>query len=144
MVFAKIVETEKELQDAFFVREEVFVKELGIPLPLEKDEYDEIATHFVAYFEKQPIAAGRVRFLEDHTATVDRVCVLPPFRRKQIGVLMMQNLEQYIQGSRIKKVKLNAQTHAIPFYEKQNYYITSPEFLDAGIPYRAMEKTFDV
>lgn len=140
MVFAKIVETDKELQDAFFVREEVFVKEQGIPLPLEKDEYDDIATHFVAYFDNRPIAAGRVRVLEDLTATVDRVCVLPAFRRKQIGVLMMQSLEHYIQGSQIKKVKLNAQTHAIPFYEKQHYYITSPEFLDAGIPHRAMEK----
>ncbi|MGM9968486.1 MULTISPECIES: GNAT family N-acetyltransferase [unclassified Rummeliibacillus] len=139
MVFAKIVETEKELQDAFFVREEVFVKEQGIPRPLEKDEYDDIATHFVAYFDHRPIAAGRVRF-KDLTAIVDRVCVIPPFRRKQIGVLMMQSLEQYIQGSNIKKVKLNAQTHAIPFYEKQNYCITSPEFLDAGVPYRAMEK----
>jgi predicted GNAT family N-acyltransferase len=143
LVFAKIVETEKELQDAFFVRKEVFVKEQGIPLPLEIDEYDEIATHFVAYFENRPIAAGRVRFIEDLTATVDRVCVLPPFRRKQIGVLMMKSLEQYIKGSNIKKVKIKAQTHAIPFYEKQNYYITSPEFLDAGIPHRAMEKVFD-
>lgn len=140
MAFAKIVETDKELQDAFFVREEVFVKEQGIPLPLEKDEYDDIATHFVAYYDDRPIAAGRVRFLEDLTATVDRVCVLPAFRRKQIGVLMMQSLEHYIQGSQIKKVKLNAQTHAISFYEKQHYYSTSPEFLDAGIPHRAMEK----
>ncbi len=143
MVFAKIAENEKELQDAFFIREEVFVKEQGIPLPLEKDEYDKIATHFVAYFDNRPIAAGRVRFSENQIASVDRVCVMPNFRRKQIGVLMMQSLEQYIQGSNIKKVKINAQTHAIPFYEKQQYYITSPEFLDAGIPHRAMEKVLD-
>lgn len=143
MVFTKIVETKKELQDAFFVREEVFVKEQGIPRPLEKDEYDEIATHFVAYVDDSPIAAGRVRF-KDQIAIVDRVCVLPPFRRKLVGVSMMQSLERYIQGSNIQKVKLNAQTHAIPFYEKQNYSITSPEFLDSGIPHRAMEKVFDV
>jgi len=140
LVFAKIVETEKELQDAFFVRREVFVKEQGIPQPLEIDEYDESATHFVAYFDNRPIAAGRVRFTDELVAVVERVCVLPDFRRKQIGILMMNCLEDFIHGSEIRKVKLNAQTHAIPFYEKQNYIITSPEFLDAGIPYRAMEK----
>ncbi|MFE6166299.1 GNAT family N-acetyltransferase [Viridibacillus arvi] len=142
MVFAKIVETEKELRDAFFVREEVFVKEQGVPLPLEKDEYDKDATHFVAYNGEEPIAAGRVRIVDGNIAKVDRVCVLPDFRRKQIGVLMMTHLEKYAKGHQLAKVKLNAQTHAIPFYEKQNYIITSPEFLDSGIPYRAMEKEF--
>ena len=40
----------------------------------------------------------------------------------------------------INKLKLNSQSHAILFYEKRNYSITSPEFLEAGIPHRAMEK----
>ncbi|MBK3494920.1 GNAT family N-acetyltransferase [Viridibacillus sp. YIM B01967] len=142
MFFAKIVESEKELQDAFYVRQEVFVKEQGIPLPLEKDEYDKEATHFVAYKGGNPIAAGRVRIVDEKIAKVDRVCVLPVYRRKQIGVLMMAHLEKYAKGLELEKVKLSAPTHAIPFYERQSYVITSPEFLDSGIPHRAMEKVF--
>ena len=41
------------------------------------------------------------------------------------------------------KVKLSAQVHAIPFYEKLHYSITSPEFMDADIPHRSMEKVLD-
>ena len=40
-VTAKIVQTEQEKKDAFFVRTEVFVKEQGLPLPLEIDEVDD-------------------------------------------------------------------------------------------------------
>ena len=40
------------------------------------------------------------------------------------------------------KLKLNAQSHAILFYEKRKYTINSPEFLEAGIPHRAMDKQF--
>ena len=39
-----------------------------------------------------------------------------------------------------RKLKLNAQTNAIPFYEKLAFQVNSPEFDDAGIPHRAMEK----
>lgn len=53
---------------------------------------------------------------------------------------MMECMEDYAKDHQFKKLKLNAQSHAIPFYEKRDYVITSPEFLEAGIPHRAMEK----
>ena len=55
---------------------------------------------------------------------------------------MMQCMEDYAFSNGFQKLKLNAQSYAIPFYEKRNYTITSPEFLEAGIPHRAMEKRF--
>lgn len=36
-------------------------------------------------------------------------------------------------------MKLNAQTQALHFYEKLGFTVTSGEFLDAGIPHKAME-----
>ena len=143
-VFAKIVQNDEEKKDAFFVRTEVFVKEQGLPLPLEIDEVDDYATHFVAYYEKMPIAAGRVIIEERYnTAQVERLSVLPQFRRKQIGVQMMQTVEKFIREHHpdVTCIKINAQTHAIPFYEKQGYHVTTPEFMDNYIPHRAMEKT---
>ncbi|PWI21255.1 GNAT family N-acetyltransferase [Kurthia zopfii] len=143
-LLVRLVQTPKELEDAFFVRREVFVKEQGIPLPLEQDEYDEISQHIVAYHEGEPIAAGRVRLLDAHVAKVDRICVLPQFRRQQVGVRMMQKLEQYATRTDndydVHVIKIYAQIHAVPFYETQDYRITSPEFIDGGLPYRAMEK----
>ena len=61
MVYAKIVETEKEYEDAIFIRRKVFVEEQDVPLHLELDEYDQEAIHFVAYDEETPFGAGRIQ-----------------------------------------------------------------------------------
>lgn len=143
----KLVENQQQLTDALFVRREVFVKEQGIPLPLEQDQYDVDSQHIVVYHQNEPIAAGRVRRIEEKIAKVDRVCVLPEFRRKQVGIKMMEILEEFAilnhRFHEIDTIKIHAQAHAVPFYEIQNYKITSPEFIDGGIAYRAMEKHFN-
>ena len=79
MVFAKIVETEKEYDDAFLIRRKVFIEEQDVPLHLELDEYDMKSTHFVAYDEATPIGAGRIRVADETTSVgkVERVCILP-------------------------------------------------------------------
>lgn len=142
MVFAKIVETEKEYDDAFLIRRKVFIEEQDVPLHLELDEYDMKSTHFVAYDEATPIGAGRIRVADETTSVgkVERVCILPEYRGKHLGNLLMDCMEKYAMDHRFEKLKLNAQSHALPFYEKRGYIITSPEFLEAGIPHRAMEK----
>lgn len=140
MITAKRVETEKEREDAFFVRQKVFVEEQDVPVHLELDDYDQSAIHFIAYDDEMPIGAGRIREPEPGIAKVERVCILPQFRGKHLGNLMMDTMETYAKEAGLKVVKLNAQSYAVPFYEKLQYQITSPEFMDAGIPHRAMEK----
>ncbi|MFF2752275.1 GNAT family N-acetyltransferase [Psychrobacillus sp. NPDC058041] len=140
MVNAKIVETDKEYQDAVSIRRKVFVEEQDVPLHLELDEYDPEAIHFVAYDEEIPFGAGRIRTAEPLVGKIERVCILPEYRGKKLGNLIMQCMEDYAQQNGYQKLKLNSQSYAIPFYEKRSYSITSPEFLEAGIPHRAMEK----
>lgn len=142
MITAKIVETDKEYQDAILIRRKVFVEEQDVPLHMELDEYDQDATHFIAYDNDIPFGAGRIRAVEPAIGKIERVCVLPEYRGKHHGNLIMQCMEDYALSNNFEKLKLNAQSHALPFYEKRSYTITSPEFLEAGIPHRAMEKTF--
>ena len=58
----------------------------------------------------------------------------------ELGKLIMQALEDHAATKDFEKIILNAQSYALPFYEKLGYVITSPEFMDADIPHRAMEK----
>lgn len=140
MVYAKKVETEKEYKDAINIRRKVFVEEQDVPLHLELDEHDAEAVHFVVYDEDTPFGAGRIRVIEPGIGKVERVCILPDYRGQKLGNLIMQCMEDYSVSAGITKLKLNAQSQAITFYEKRNYTINSPEFLEAGIPHRAMEK----
>ena len=135
-----IVENEKDLALAFSVRKKVFVEEQGVPEHVELDEHDNTSIHFIVKEEDQAIGAARLRKIEDTIGKVERVCVLEKYRGKNLGLLIMQKIEEYAKELDVKKLKLNAQSYAIPFYEKLHYTVTSPEFLDAGIPHRAMEK----
>ena len=140
MITAKRVETETERENAFSIRQKVFVGEQGVPVHLELDDHDETAVHFVAYDHDLPIGAGRIRVPEPGVAKVERVCILPEYRGKHLGNLIMETMESYAKEAGLSSVKLNAQSYAVPFYEKLQYIITSPEFMDAGIPHRAMIK----
>lgn len=134
------METEKEHADAFAVRKKVFVEEQGVPLHLECDAYDATATHFIMYEDNEPAGAARLRSIEDHTAKIERVCILQSQRGKKLGALIMKEMENYAMSIGLQKLKLHAQSYAVPFYEKLGFTVTSPEFMDAGIPHRAMEK----
>lgn len=138
-VTVKIVENEKELEDAFSVRKTVFIAEQNVPAEEEIDQYEDEATHFVSYQEGSPIAAGRFRVVDGY-GKVERICVLKVARKTGAGKAIMNEIEAYAFKHGIEKLKLNAQTHAIPFYAGLGYEVVSEEFLDAGIPHKTMIK----
>ncbi|WHT47865.1 GNAT family N-acetyltransferase [Sporosarcina thermotolerans] len=116
------------------------MEEQGVPLSLEMDEFDKTAAHFIVYDDDLPIGAGRIREIDSGIGKVERVCVLKELRGKHLGNLIMLELEKHAKSTGMKKIILNAQSYAVPFYEKLGFTVTSPEFMDADIPHRAMEK----
>jgi predicted GNAT family N-acyltransferase len=139
-LYVQLVETEKELQDAYSVRKTVFVEEQNVPLEEEIDQYEEQAAHFVLYDGEQPVGAGRFRIVEG-IGKVERICVLPSHRAsKGSGRLIMDTMEEYAKTKEIHVLKLNAQTHAEPFYAKLGFETVSDIFMDAGIPHVTMTK----
>jgi predicted GNAT family N-acyltransferase len=138
-VNVKVVENEQELQDAFSVRRTVFIDEQNVPAEEEIDQHEEESTHFVSYLEGAPIAAGRFRVVDGY-GKVERICVLKEARKTGSGKAIMKEIESYAHENGLHKLKLNAQTHAIPFYAGLGYEVVSEEFLDAGIPHKTMIK----
>jgi predicted GNAT family N-acyltransferase len=136
----KVVETDSELHDAFSIRRTVFVHEQNVPEELEIDEYEDDSTHFILIDGVKTVGAGRFRVI-DGIGKVERICVLPEARGTGAGKEIMLGIEQFAKKQLITSLKLNAQTQAIPFYERLGYEIISDEFMDAGIPHRAMKKT---
>ncbi|WP_010529958.1 GNAT family N-acetyltransferase [Lentibacillus jeotgali] len=135
----KTVETSEEKQLAYDVRTNVFVHEQNVPPEVEIDEFDEQAIHLIGYKNDVPIAACRVRFL-DHYGKLERICVLKDQRGKSYGSELIHTMEDVIRKEGYEKAKLNAQTHAIDFYQRLGYDVVSGEFMDAGIPHVTMKK----
>ncbi|MES5394822.1 GNAT family N-acetyltransferase [Bacillus amyloliquefaciens] len=137
---AIIAKTEKQLNDAFFVRKEVFVKEQHVPEEEEIDQFEDTSEHIVIYDGGQPVGAGRCRLKDGH-GKLERICVMKSHRSLGVGVIIMRALEKAAAAKGADSFILHAQTQAVPFYEKQGYRVTSDEeFLDAGIPHLEMVK----
>ncbi|ASF28410.1 MULTISPECIES: GNAT family N-acetyltransferase [Bacillus amyloliquefaciens group] len=137
---AIIAKTEKQLNDAFFVRKEVFVKEQHVPEEEEIDQFEDTSEHIVIYDGGQPVGAGRWRLKDGH-GKLERICVMKSHRSLGVGAIIMRALEKAAEAKGADSFILHAQTQAVPFYEKQGYRVTSDEeFLDAGIPHLEMVK----
>ncbi|HLR65839.1 GNAT family N-acetyltransferase [Virgibacillus alimentarius] len=135
----QIVNSDKQLEQAYHIRMVVFVEEQNVPPEEELDAYDKDAIHFIGYKEDVPIAASRLRLVDDY-GKLERICVLKEHRGKSFGKQMIENMEKIIIQKGYKKAKLNAQTHAENFYQQLGYETVSAVFLDAGIPHVTMIK----
>jgi predicted GNAT family N-acyltransferase len=135
----KQVSTKEQLEDAYTVRRTVFVHEQQVPEEEEIDQFEDDSIHVVLYDNKEPVGAGRVRVL-DGIGKLERICVLSTSRQKGAGKLIVDKLEDVATAQGVSKLKLNAQTHAIPFYERLGYETVSDVFMDAGIPHVTMIK----
>ncbi|MGP7816595.1 GNAT family N-acetyltransferase [Niallia sp. 01092] len=139
---AKRITNETELKKAFYIREEVFVKEQGVPLQDEFDQYDEMnapSEHVLVYYQNQPVGTGRIRFVNGE-GKLERICILQPFRSLGIGKVIINTLEEIARQEGVSQVKLHGQTHAEGFYHKLGYQTSLDEFMEDGIPHYLMLK----
>ncbi|MEH6566731.1 MAG: GNAT family N-acetyltransferase [Halopseudomonas sp.] len=121
----------KTLRD---IRQQVFIDEQGVPEDLEWDTQDENASHFLLFFQEQPVATARL--LGD--GHIGRVAVLPSHRGQGLGAQIMQHLIAYARAEDMPELHLSAQVQAIGFYRKLGFSPCSSEYLDAGIPHLDM------
>lgn len=118
------------------IRTTVFIQEQQVPEALEWDEFDAVSVHALALDAAgQPI--GTARLLPD--GHIGRMAVLKPWRGQGFGAALLQVLLEELRQRQQKKAMLNAQTYAVPFYQKFGFNVCSEEFMDAGIPHVKME-----
>lgn len=125
----------------FAIRDEVFCGEQQVPPTRERDADDAKALHFLALKYGETVGTARV-VLKDNgmTAKIGRLAVRKPSRGAGLGAAIMAAVEQAEELAGVTGFALEAQTHAIPFYEKLGYIAEGPEYRDAGIPHRLMRK----
>jgi len=129
----------------FQIRREVFIEEQNVPEELEFDEYDATALHFIAFNcvkdKNHAVATATVLIKEDgKTAKIGRVAVLKQARGMGVGKQLMQEIERSPELANVTNLILEAQTHAVSFYEKLGYRAQGDEFMDVGIPHFRMIK----
>lgn len=138
--------SEEDIAAVFSVREEVFVVEQKVPIEEELDAYDAVAIHFAARLrtadsgQQRIVATARLIDKGEGVGKVGRVAVRAPYRGRGIGAELMRCVERHARSAAFHRLILEAQTTAIPFYERLGYTAEGDVFLDANIEHRLMWK----
>ncbi|WP_053653755.1 GNAT family N-acetyltransferase [Streptomyces sp. MMG1121] len=146
----RIADDLADREACFAVRKEVFVVEQGVAEDLEYDAYDAVAVHVLAVREDGvPLGTGRLLHGAAATAktgadasvgSLGRLAVSRAARGLGVGAVLVRAIEDAARARGLTAVDLHAQTHAKGFYERLGYEAYGPQFLDAGMPHRAMRR----
>lgn len=131
-------EIEGDFSAAHAIRRIVFIEEQNVPAAEEWDDLDSLCRHFLGLLGARPIACGRLLPIAAGWK-IQRVAVLAEARGLGVGAeLMRVMIAAALEETPQAEVVLDAQTHALRFYERLGFVAEGPEFDDAGIPHRKM------
>ena len=136
----KLVTGDVELQEAYEVRRQVFVREQGISEGLVFDERDREALHMVVKDGERVIGTARVQFLTNNQAKLERMAILKRYRRKGIGREMLLFLDAVWKAKQVQQVIIHAQFEVVPFYKLCGFDESGLPFREAGIRHIKMRK----
>ena len=136
-VLVRILPWSDARAEAQRIRETVFVSEQGVPAEIELDDWDERCEHAIAY-DAGGRAVGTGRLLPD--GHIGRMAVLREARGEGVGGRVLEALIERARERGMRRVALNAQTHAAAFYARFGFVVAGETFMEAGIPHVAMER----
>jgi predicted GNAT family N-acyltransferase len=129
-----------DLADLRAVREAVFVQEQRVSPEIELDEIDPQCRHVLARdAQGQAIGTGRLT----PAGKIGRMAVLAGWRGRGVGDAMLQTLIDLARTQGHGLVELHAQVDAIGFYERAGFECIGPEYIEAGIRHRSMQRKLD-
>ncbi|HVX30556.1 MAG TPA: GNAT family N-acetyltransferase, partial [Nitrolancea sp.] len=115
-----VVPWEKAKPDVYLVRQEVFVEEQRLAHSVVDDPDDQLSVHVVASIDGEVVGVGRVTFIADD-GQIAWVAVRRPMRRHGVGLAIMRQLIGVCIDEGCRIISLNAQTHALAFYERLGF-----------------------
>ncbi len=131
------VHSPEELEIIFQIRDEVFVREQALTPNARNDPDDKRSIHYLADFDGEPAGTGRVTMLGNE-AQIAWVAVRKSRRGEGIGWRIMEVMIERSEEEGGEYIILNAQTHALRFYERLGFYSVGSVFTMANIPHQVM------
>jgi predicted GNAT family N-acyltransferase len=131
----RLADWQRDAEALRAIRHAVFVVEQRVPAELEWDGIDSACRHAIAENSRgEAIGCGRL-LADGH---IGRMAVRAPWRGRGVGAALLGRLVELARETGLRRVVLNAQTHALPFYGRHGFVAQGPEFDEAGIPHREM------
>ena len=123
------------MQAALKIRQVVFVEEQQVDPEIEYDEYEDVATHVIAFVGEIAVGTARWRLAQE-SYKLERFAVLESYRGQGVGAALVKFVMKQLGQDR--SIYLNSQMVALPFYEKLGFEAIGEVFYEANIPHRKM------
>ncbi len=133
----RVVSSPEELLKTYTVRAIVFIEEQNCTYDIEVDGQDFEAMHILGEIDNEPFAAGRIRFLGEYVK-FERLAIRKAYRGKGYGNDLIEFMIKTVSEKGYTRIKLHAQTHALPFYEKHGFIAKGDVFYEADIEHQLM------
>ena len=137
----EIVKWIDEHESLKMIRQKVFIEEQNVTSQLEWDGMDEEAIHFLAFKNEKAIGCARAFVIKNHMQ-LGRMAVLKKYRREGVGTALIDKVITTAKLNQLSAIYISAQCHAIDFYKKFGFEVTSDIYLDAEILHRDMKLNF--
>ena len=127
---------------AYYVRIQAMAKKHHIPLRQEFDGHDGPDTKYIVITDQDfPIATARMYPLDESRVMIGRVVVLPEYRRRGIGTMVVKACEVWAEELGFEKAVLESRDNKVGFYEQMLYEVCGEAVTGDTFRCIRMEKT---
>jgi putative N-acetyltransferase (TIGR04045 family) len=138
----RIVRDQAELAQHLRIRRRIFVEEQAIFAGTDHDEHDRdpATLHVIGYWEQQP--AGTVRLYPLDQAGLwkgDRLAVLPPYRRHELGALLVRFAVASASERGGSRMIAYIQLPNVEFFARLGWRLAGEPVQYAGQPHQMMD-----
>ena len=115
-------ETTAERAGAYYVRIQAMAVKHHISLDQEFDEHDTPETKYIVITDDVlPVATCRLYPVDDVSMVLGRVVVLPEYRHRGLGTLVIREAEAWAKESGYQRAVLESRENKVEFYQKLGY-----------------------
>ena len=126
-------EAEWQRAGAYSVRIEGMNRQHHISLREEFDEHDCDGTKYIVLLDDgYPVATCRFYETDSDNVTLGRVVVLPEYRGRKLGLLVVTEAEKGARELGYKVVNIDSRLEAVAFYEKLGYQHVDDSVIRSG------------
>ncbi|MBP3872983.1 MAG: GNAT family N-acetyltransferase [Lachnospiraceae bacterium] len=113
-----------QIAGAYYVRIQAMAKKHHITLRQEFDDRDGPDTKYIVVTDDGfPVATARMYPLDKERMMIGRVVVLPEYRRKGIGRMVVDECEGWAEELHYSKAAVDSRDNKVEFYEQLGYEV---------------------
>lgn len=114
---------EDDLSLCHNLRKEVFCDEQKITEKTEFDSLDKNSLHLLITENSLPAGTGRIYLTDEKSVHFGHIAISKNERGKGLGKVLINEMIKKAKKLNAGKITINAQLHAVPFYEKQGFAV---------------------